>query len=195
MKRRTNRRAVLFALGAVWLVAAGCGSPGAGAGSSPGASLPVGVAQRYPIGQRVAPGPVKGTLLAGAAFDLAALRGRVVVVNFWGSWCAPCRAESHDLSDTYTAAKGLGVAFVGVDLRDDHDAAVAFTADFRVPYPSIFDPPGRVALAFTQVNPSVAPTTVIVDRLGKVAAVFRKGITRGELEPVVRAVAAEKVQP
>jgi thiol-disulfide isomerase/thioredoxin len=139
----------------------------------------------------VAPGPVTGDLLDGTSFDLAKQRGTVVVVNFWASWCAPCRAESPQLVATYQATKDLGVTFLGVDIRDTKDAATSFSADFHIPYPSLFDPPGRVALAFRQVNPSVIPTTVVLDRQGTVAAVFRKAITQTELEPVVRATAAE----
>jgi peroxiredoxin len=186
---------LVAALIATWLIS-GVGVPGRTASGSPVANgLAVGVAEQYPVGHRLAPAPVTGTLLDGTGFDLASLSGQVVVVNFWGSWCAPCRAESHDLSDTYTATKALGVAFIGVDILDQRDAALAFDAAFHVPYPSIFDPAGHIALAFTQVNPSVVPTTVILDRQGKVAAVFREKITRELLEPVVRAVAAETTLP
>ncbi|MEV4203108.1 TlpA disulfide reductase family protein [Micromonospora globbae] len=114
-----------------------------------------------------------------------------MVVNFWASWCAPCRAEAKDLNSVFEATKAQGVQFLGVDIMDDRSRAQAFVDAFAVPYPSLFDPAGRVALAFQGVNPSAIPTTVIVDRPGQVAAVFRKRVTAIELETVLRDVVAE----
>jgi peroxiredoxin len=145
----------------------------------------------YPAGQRVAPDPVTGELLDGSRFDLASLHGSVVVLNWWGSWCAPCRIEAKDLVAAFEATKSLGVAFLGVNIRDGRDAAVSFATDFKISYPSLFDPAGRVALAFRDVTPNVIPATVIMDRSGRVAAAFRKVVTRDELEPVIRQVATE----
>jgi peroxiredoxin len=99
--------------------------------------------------------------------------------------------ETPDLEATYQAAKDAGVAFLGVDIRDGRDAAKAFVADFGVTYPSLFDPAGRVALAVNDVPPNVVPVTVVLDRRHRVAAVFGKRVTRYELEPVIREIAAE----
>jgi peroxiredoxin len=132
---------------------------------------------------------VTGQLLDGGTYDVAADRGKVVVVNFWGSWCSPCRAEAADLQKTFVATRERGVAFVGVNTRDDRDAAKAF-ARGRVTYPSIYDPDDRVALAFdvTQVS---TPSTLILDRQGRIAAALRRSTTVAELQPLVERVAAE----
>ena len=140
---------------------------------------------------RVAAPEVSGELLDGSTFSLGSLRGSVVVVNFWGSWCAPCRAEAPDLEATYQTTKTLGVSFVGVDIRDGRDAGTAFMAGFDLTYASMFDPAGRIALAFRDVPPNVVPATILIDRQYRVAAVFRKSVVRRELEAAVRALAGE----
>ncbi|GAA2510716.1 TlpA disulfide reductase family protein [Pilimelia columellifera] len=144
---------------------------------------------RCPTGDRSAAPPVAGELLDRGRYDLAAASGQVVVLNFWGSWCAPCRAEAVDLEAAYQATKGLGVAFVGVNIRDERDKALAFEVG-RVTYPSLFDPRSAVAIAF-DIPPNATPATVVIDRSGRVAAVKRGIVQRSTLEPVVREIAAE----
>ncbi|OJF15282.1 TlpA family protein disulfide reductase [Couchioplanes caeruleus] len=132
---------------------------------------------------------VTGELLSGGTYDVTQDRGKVVVVNFWGSWCNPCRAEADDLEGTYQATKAKNVTFVGVNSRDDRDSAKAFERG-RVTYPSIFDPDGSVALKFdvTQVS---TPATLVLDRQGRIAAGIRGATTIGVLQPVVERIAAE----
>jgi peroxiredoxin len=139
--------------------------------------------------QRPTARDVTGRLLDGGAYDVAADRGKVVVVNFWGSWCSPCRAEAADLQKTYAATKSQGVTFLGVNSRDDRDAAKAFERG-RVTYPSIYDPDARVALSFdvTQVS---TPSTLILDRQGRIAVALRRSTTVTELRPLVEQVATE----
>ena len=132
---------------------------------------------------------VTGELLDGGTYDVGNDRGKVVVVNFWGSWCAPCRAEADDLEKTYQATKAKGVAFVGINSRDDRDAAKAFERG-RVTYPSIYDFDAEVALQF-DVTQTSTPATLILDRQGRIAVAIRRATTAGELQPLVERVAAE----
>jgi thiol-disulfide isomerase/thioredoxin len=133
--------------------------------------------------------PVTGELLAGGSYDPATQRGQVVVINFWASWCAPCRAEIDDLEAVFQATKGKGVTFVGIDIRDpDRDKAKAFV-DGRISYPSIYDPAGKLSVAFSRFGATTIPATVVVDRDGRVAHVLREAVTREKLEPLVTGVA------
>jgi thiol-disulfide isomerase/thioredoxin len=138
---------------------------------------------------RVAAPALGGELLGGGAYDPAAQRGQVVVVNFWGSWCAPCRAETDDLEQVYRATRDRGVAFLGINVRDDRDKAEAFVAG-RVTYPSVFDPASRLALEF-DLPPNAVPATIVLDRHGRIARVIRSAVQKDSLEPVVAEVAAE----
>ncbi|QLQ38847.1 TlpA family protein disulfide reductase [Micromonospora robiginosa] len=137
---------------------------------------------------------VSGELLGGGNYDIARDRGQVVVVNFWGSWCAPCRAEADDLEDTYQATKGDGVTFLGINVQDSKDKAAAFEASYGVTYPSLFDPASRQALNF-DIPPNSTPATVVLDRDGRVAVVIRRAVTQDELRPIVAKIAAEKPAP
>ncbi len=132
---------------------------------------------------------VTGDLLDGGQFDLAQDHGKVVVVNFWGSWCAPCRAEADDLEKTYQATKDKDVTFLGVNSWDDRDAAKAFERG-RVTYPSLYDFDGKVALKF-DVTQSATPATLILDRQGRIAIAIRASTTVTQLLPLVRKIAAE----
>jgi thiol-disulfide isomerase/thioredoxin len=144
------------------------------------------------VGHRPKAPEVIGTLLGGRRFNLAGHRGHVVVFNVWGSWCAPCRAEAPDLERVYRKTRASGVQFVGVNIRDTKATARAFDRTFHVTYPSIFDPAGRFVLQFRQLPPSTIPATVVVDRDGRIAALFRKPLLASDLLPVVRRIAGER---
>jgi thiol-disulfide isomerase/thioredoxin len=134
---------------------------------------------------------VAGELLSGGNYDLAQDRGQVVVFNFWGSWCGPCRAEADDLEATYQATREHGVRFLGINIQDGRDKARAFEEAFKVTYPSVFDPPSRLALAF-DIPPNSIPATVVLDREGRIAVVIRAAVQRQMLEPILTRVAAEQ---
>jgi peroxiredoxin len=174
-------RRLALIMAALALVA-GCSSGGAGIGQS----------AFFEVANRRAAPRLTGELLDGGTFDLAQRRGEVVVVNFWASWCGPCRAEAAELVSVADATKSKGVSFVGVDVRDERDKARAFVTGHSMAYPSLFDPAGRVALDFSDVTPNTTPATLVIDRSGRIAAVFRKALLREELTPVVEEVAAEE---
>lgn len=145
----------------------------------------------YAASKRTAAPDVSGTLLDGRRWRLSSARSDVVVLNFWGSWCAPCRAEADDLQRVYAATKASGVQFVGVNVKDTQSRAKAYDVNFKVTYPSLFDPAGRVALQLKAAPPNAIPATIVIDRRGRIAAVFRKGMLSDDLRPVVDRIAAE----
>lgn len=125
----------------------------------------------YPLSQRTEVPDLSGTTLDGDSVGLRDFRGKIVVVNVWGSWCGPCRAETPDLARLARQDASKGVAFLGVDTRDSLDTARAFARKFRVPYPSIFDESGASLLPLRGIIPtSVIPSSVVIDAKGRVAA-------------------------
>ena len=146
-----------------------------------------------PPGERSRPDPVTGNLLDGSQFDLASTRGHVVVVNFWGSWCYPCRDEADALQEVYQDNKSRGVEFLGIDTRNDNiPSALSFMRKHHVTYPSLFDPSNVLALRFPGVPPSAIPTTLILDRQGRIAARHSGAILYTQLRDVVAKALAEK---
>jgi thiol-disulfide isomerase/thioredoxin len=158
----------VLALGACDSGAIGNSGPGSNGQSfvsgSPGTTVYGG--RSGPVAPRVT-----GTLLSGSKFTLAAERGHVVVMNFWGSWCTPCRAEAPFLSRLAEHFTPNGVRFLGVDIRDSPATAEAFQRDFHIGYPSLNDPGDEIALAFRDtVPPAGIPTTLVIGRDGRIAA-------------------------
>lgn len=111
-----------------------------------------------------------GTTESGTTLSSDALLGKVAVINFWYAGCAPCRAEAPDL--VALAAEHTDVQFVGVNVRDSAETAIAFDKNFGITWPSIIDAnSGSVSLAFTGiVTPQAVPTTLVIAKDGKVTA-------------------------
>jgi thiol-disulfide isomerase/thioredoxin len=148
-----------------------------------------------PPADRGTPGPVTGPDLLdpNRTLSLDDFAGDVVVINVWGQWCAPCRTEMPQLQQVYDATKSSGVAFLGIDVRDNNrDAPVDFVTDRNITFPSIYDPAMRTMIAFGGRYPTtVIPSTIVLDRQHRVAAVFLRELLAEDLQPVVERLAAE----
>jgi thiol-disulfide isomerase/thioredoxin len=148
-----------------------------------------------PPQDRGRPGPLSGPDLLDPAKtrSLDDYAGKVVVINVWGQWCGPCRTEITELQQVYDATRSMGVAFLGIDVRDNNrDAAKDFVVDRRITFPSIYDPPMRTMIAFGGRYPTtVIPSTVVLDREHRVAAVFLRELLAEDLQPVVERLARE----
>ena len=130
----------------------------------------------------------------GKTVGVADFEGQVVVLNVWGQWCGPCRAEADDLEQVAEQTRDSGVQFLGINVRDDtKNKAQDFVVDNKVSYPSIYDPSMRSLIALGKGYPtSVIPTTIVLDRQHRVAAVFLQELLAEDLLPVVQRVAAEE---
>jgi thiol-disulfide isomerase/thioredoxin len=151
-----------------------------------------------PPDHRGRPGPVAGPDLMDPAATVSVddFAGKVVVVNVWGQWCGPCRSEVTQLQQVYNATRVDGVALLGIDVRDNNrQAAQDFVNDRKVTFPSIYDPAMRTMIAFGGKYPTtVIPSTLVLDRRHRVAAVFLRELLAEDLQPVVQRVAAEPAE-
>lgn len=195
--RRGRAAAVVAIVAAVGLAGCGSGKDAVAQGGTFDFVSPGGKTDIFydPPSSRGAIGNLSGPDLVNSAVtdSVAQFAGKVVVVNLWGSWCGPCRTEAPQLENAYAATEHLGVAFLGVDVRDDRQAAQDFVTSRRVNYPSIFDPAMRSLIALGGKFPtSVIPSTLVLDRHRRVAAVFLRAILASDLQPVIERVAAEK---
>ena len=150
-----------------------------------------------PPSSRGTPGPLSGPDLMDPSRTIALtdFPGQVVVINVWGQWCGPCRAEISQLQKAYDATKAQGVAFLGIDVRDNEaQSARDFVIDRKVTFPSIYDPSMRTMIAFGGRYPTtVIPSTVVLDREHRVAAVFLRELLAEDLLPLIRRLAGEPV--
>ena len=131
---------------------------------------------------------------AGEPVSSADYEGQVVVVNFWYAACPPCRVEAPDLEALHQAFDGEGASFLGVNVRDQAETAAGFEKEFGISYPSVIDAnDGNMLLAFAgTVAPNAVPTTIVLDKQGRVAARFLGLIEEPSiLKTIIRETIAE----
>lgn len=129
-----------------------------------------GSVQEYGKESRTEPVQINSVAYDGTKIDSANWVGQVTVMNFWYAACAPCRIEAPHMVELSAEFKG-DVEFVGINVRDEKEAAEAFERTFGIKYPSIQDTQGEIQLAMTKYVPLKAvPTTLVLDKQGRVAA-------------------------
>ncbi|APT93890.1 MULTISPECIES: TlpA family protein disulfide reductase [Corynebacterium] len=132
----------------------------------------------------------------GEEISLSDFEGEVVVLNAWGQWCAPCRAEVDDLQLVQETLDPLGGTVLGINVRDyNQTIAQDFKLDNGVTYPSIYDPPFRTAADLGGVPTSVIPTTIILDKQHRPAAVFLREVDAEDVLDVALPLAKEAPAP
>lgn len=141
------------------------------------------------VAQRPMAPVISGTTLTGAHLSVASLRGAPVVINFWGSWCAPCQAEAPVLARVAADTRRLGVHFVGIDVRDNPSAGLAFEQAHHISYPSISDPNDLIAVGFGALAPAATPATYVLDARGRIAWAYFGRVQYNQLELAVIRVA------
>ncbi|SFK34217.1 TlpA family protein disulfide reductase [Geodermatophilus ruber] len=145
-----------------------------------------------PDGERAAAPEFGGTLLGGGTFDSGELSGNIAVLNFWGSWCPPCRVETPEFQAVYADVRDRGVEFLGLNVKETSEQfAQAFVDSEGIEFPSIFDPRGEVALAFRDYPANAIPSTIVLDRQGRVAAVYTGEVAQDDLRAMLDRLLAE----
>lgn len=196
-RRARSRTALLAVTGAavaaLTLSACGSGMSSGSGGSNfvPGNNGIDTVAQ----GKRTVAPELSGETIDGKQLSTADYKGKILVINVWGSWCPPCRAEAKNFQTVYEDLKGQGVEFVGINTRDTSTTpAKAFEKEFGVTYPSLYDPTGKQMLRFKKgtLNPQAIPSTLIIDRAGGIAARTLQPLSEETLRSMLKPVLAEK---
>jgi thiol-disulfide isomerase/thioredoxin len=190
---RKRRAAVSLAAVAAVLLAGGLTMAFSRSGTPSGQSYVDGnpSAVLYASGHRALLPDFSGKTLTGTSLSFATYRGKVVVLNFWGSWCPPCRSEGPTLAALSAKYTRDGVSFLGVDVEDTPVNGQAFEQGFGIAYPSLNDPGQAVAQVISGAVPiSGTPTTLVIDSTGRVAGAIFGTATYSALNEMISKVAA-----
>lgn len=153
-------------------------------GTSPG--------KTYPVPDRKKAGDFTGSLLDGGKLTLSKDAGKVVVINFWATWCPPCTVETPQFDTVYRAYRAKGVAFVGVDTKNSpRSLAQSFVTNNQISYPMVYDEQGETALRLGKIPSLALPFTVLVDKHQRVAGVYLNVMSPKDLEPLLDKLLAE----
>ena len=140
----------------------------------------------YPAADRRPLGEISGPDLTGTkTVSVSDYPGKVVVINFWGSWCSPCRDEASQLQSSWTALGPKGVQFIGIDVKDPKGDGAAFNASKQITYPSIFDFGLRTLLSIRGYPTGSIPSTIVLDKQHRVAHIWLHEIDQGDLTGVI----------
>ncbi|MBO0819787.1 MAG: TlpA family protein disulfide reductase [Nocardiopsaceae bacterium] len=143
----------------------------------------------YRAGNRPIAPAFSGTTLTGSKLASSAYKGKTLVLNFWGSWCGPCRGEASTLAQLSRKYAKNGVSFLGDDVGDTPTNAQTFAKSMGIAYPSLNDPGYQTAQDFgTAVPINETPTTVLLDSTGHIAGVIYGTATYGVLNTMLRDV-------
>lgn len=178
LRRLLGLAALGLALGALAVYASGA------LGFSGAPSAPF-LAETSPTSRPAAPAFTL-TTFEGERITRGDLAGKAVVLNFWASWCAPCRTEMPYFETTYRAYRERGVVFVGLAIQDDPDASRAFLEELGITYPNGPDEGNEIALRYKLTG---LPTTVFITRDGKVARRWTGSLTEQQLVTFVEELA------
>jgi thiol-disulfide isomerase/thioredoxin len=164
-----------------------------GKDSASGSTTSDGVVE-YQAAQRPLAPNVTGTSLTGSTIKLSSYRGKTVVLNFWGSWCPPCRAEAPTLQVLNEQYSSKGVAFLGDDVNDTPTNALAFIHNESITYPSFSDNGYLIVADFSDAGVPISdtPTTVVIDKTGHVAGMVLGGASYGQLTTLIKDAAVTK---
>ncbi|MER5684132.1 TlpA disulfide reductase family protein [Streptomyces sp. NPDC002205] len=196
-RRRFTLLAAPAAAAALALTLTACGGDGnkaGGGGNSHFVTGSGGISTVARADRQDAP-KLDGATLDGKPLDVADYKGKVVVLNVWGSWCGPCRLEAKHFAKVSKETASQGVQFIGINTRDaEKGPAVNFEKDNSITYPSFFDPIGKLILRFPKgtLNPQAIPSTVVIDRDGKIAARTLVALDDVKLHKMIDPLIAEK---
>jgi len=191
---RARSHALLVLLAAALVLAACTGSDAVDKSGASSFQYAGGTAlgHLYPQADRKPAADFTASLLNGGKLRLSSTKGKVVVLNYWASWCQPCQTETPQFDLLYRKIKTKGVDFVGIDTKDEKSKAQSFIRTNDISYPIVYDEPGETAVRLGNLPTANLPFTVLLDKQGKVAAVYVAMLSYKDLQTALDKLLAER---